>query len=186
MTGCERVLHALSDGEWHDHLSLYRLGVVLHSRISDLRKRGHHIETRRNGDHYLYRLLNEASGRPNSGHRYPPFADETDPEPSLPGPSLNSRMLTETPDGAPSPAPTVDSLVTDPVGIVAGVSVSSRPVGLLDERGESESSPPATRSSSWLAAPWATPGDPASGSSPLRRDEAAAAGQLDLFTGEAA
>jgi hypothetical protein len=57
VTGCERVLQLLSDGLEHTHLELYQLGVVAHSRISDLRKRGHVIETWRDGDLYLYRLV---------------------------------------------------------------------------------------------------------------------------------
>lgn len=58
MTGCDRVLHRLQQGP-ASHLELYALGVVAHSRISDLRKRGHHIEQTRDGDLYIYRLLSE-------------------------------------------------------------------------------------------------------------------------------
>lgn len=57
MTHCERVLALLSDGEPHSYLEGYRLGVMLHSRVSDLRKRGHVIECWRDGDDYLYRLI---------------------------------------------------------------------------------------------------------------------------------
>lgn len=56
MTHCDRLLAALSDHEWHDHHELYALRMVVHSRISDLRKQGHRIEQRRDGDLYLYRL----------------------------------------------------------------------------------------------------------------------------------
>jgi hypothetical protein len=51
----ERVLALLADGRWHSHHELYDLHVVAHSRVSDLRKRGHMIEMRRDGDLYLYR-----------------------------------------------------------------------------------------------------------------------------------
>jgi hypothetical protein len=39
---CQLVLEALADGEWHSTADLYRRcgGMILHSRISDLRKRG--------------------------------------------------------------------------------------------------------------------------------------------------
>ena len=56
MTGCDRVLERLRQGP-ASHLELYALGVVAHSRISDLRKRGHLIQKTRQGDLYVYRLL---------------------------------------------------------------------------------------------------------------------------------
>lgn len=59
MTHCERVLELLSDGQPHTHHELYALHVIAHSRISDLRKQGHLIEQWRDGDDYLYRLLDE-------------------------------------------------------------------------------------------------------------------------------
>lgn len=57
-THCTRLLDVLADGKPHDHLSLYRLNMIVHSRVSELRKRGYRIEMRRDGDLYLYRLLN--------------------------------------------------------------------------------------------------------------------------------
>lgn len=56
MTHAEKVLQLLSDGKPHSHLEGYRLGVMLHSRVADLRKKGHVIECWREGDHYLYQL----------------------------------------------------------------------------------------------------------------------------------
>lgn len=56
MTHNERVLGLLSDHQPHSHLELYSLGVIAHSRVSDLRKRGYAIEQWREGDLYLYRL----------------------------------------------------------------------------------------------------------------------------------
>ena len=61
MTHNERVLALLSDGEPHTHHELYGLHVVAHSRVSDLRKRGHQIEQWRDGDLYVYRLLDSAA-----------------------------------------------------------------------------------------------------------------------------
>ncbi len=55
-THCERVLQLLSDCKPHSHHSIYGLGVIGHSRISDLRKRGHRIEQWRDGDNYFYQL----------------------------------------------------------------------------------------------------------------------------------
>ena len=60
MTHCDRVLALLSDGEPHDHHSLYALNVIAHSRISELRKRGHTIEMWREDDLYFYRLTSSA------------------------------------------------------------------------------------------------------------------------------
>lgn len=61
MTHCDRVLALLSDGEPHHHHELYSLNVIAHSRISDLRKRGHTIEMWREDDLYFYRLIDSAT-----------------------------------------------------------------------------------------------------------------------------
>lgn len=45
MTDCARLYEVLGDGKPHSHHELYRLEMVVHSRISELRKRGHRIET---------------------------------------------------------------------------------------------------------------------------------------------
>lgn len=57
MTHNERVLQLLSDGKPHSHHELYALHVIGHSRISDLRKRGHEITCWREGDLSFYQLL---------------------------------------------------------------------------------------------------------------------------------
>lgn len=46
MTGVDRLLALLSDGEEHTSKELYALGVMVHSRVADLRKRGYRIECR--------------------------------------------------------------------------------------------------------------------------------------------
>ena len=56
MTHNDRVLALLSDGRPHSHHELYGLHVIAHSRVSDLRKRGHVIESWREGSDYLYQL----------------------------------------------------------------------------------------------------------------------------------
>ena len=56
MTHNEKVLALLSDGKPHTHHEIYGLFVIGHSRIADLRKRGHIIESWRDGDDYLYQL----------------------------------------------------------------------------------------------------------------------------------
>lgn len=56
MTHCDRVLNMLSDGKPHSYREGYGLGVILHSRVADLRKRGHKIRQWRDGDDYLYQL----------------------------------------------------------------------------------------------------------------------------------
>lgn len=60
MSGCDRVLRLLSDRQPHTHHELYDLNVIAHSRVSDLRKRGHVIEQWREGDDYLYQLVGSA------------------------------------------------------------------------------------------------------------------------------
>jgi hypothetical protein len=57
VTHVERVLHLLSDGKPHAHMEGYRLGVMLHSRVADLRRKGYDIACWREGDNYLYQLL---------------------------------------------------------------------------------------------------------------------------------
>lgn len=52
----QRVLELLSDGKPHTHHELYRLGVIAHSRVADLRRDGHHIDCWRDGDDSLYQL----------------------------------------------------------------------------------------------------------------------------------
>ena len=92
MTHKQLVLQLLKDGKPHSHHELYGLGCVAHSRISDLRRDGHTIEQWRDGDLYLYRLLNEAAptkgGRPSLPERSfvehatasnPPFSSLGDP-----------------------------------------------------------------------------------------------------------
>lgn len=56
MTHNERVLRLLSDGKPHSHHEGYALGVILHSRVSELRRRGYAIRSWREGDLYLYQL----------------------------------------------------------------------------------------------------------------------------------
>jgi len=56
MTHNERVLALLSDGKPHTHHEIYGLFVIGHSRIADLRKRGHVIAMWRDGDDYIYQL----------------------------------------------------------------------------------------------------------------------------------
>lgn len=77
MTDCDRLLQVLSDGQPHSHRELYRLGMIVHSRISDLRRKGHNISQWRDGDLYWYELgavpeadssLAAAGGPPGSDH----------------------------------------------------------------------------------------------------------------------
>jgi hypothetical protein len=67
MTHKQKVLRLLADGEPHSHMDGYRLGVMLHSRVADLRRDGHHIECWRDaGGLYMYRLVGTLGkeGRP--------------------------------------------------------------------------------------------------------------------------
>lgn len=62
-----RVLELLSDGRPHGHMEGYRLGVMLHSRVADLRKDGHTIECWHENGGYWYRLALEATDPPLLG-----------------------------------------------------------------------------------------------------------------------
>ena len=62
MTHAEKVLALLSDGQPHGHMEGYRLGVMLHSRVADLRKKGYQIDCWREGDEYLYQLRGSLEG----------------------------------------------------------------------------------------------------------------------------
>lgn len=55
-SGSQRVLELLSDGRVHSHHEIYGLRVVGHSRIAELRRRGHRISCERSGDTYWFRL----------------------------------------------------------------------------------------------------------------------------------
>ena len=56
----QRVLMLLSDGRPHRSSEGYRLGVMLHSRVADLRRDGHVIECHRDGPDYVYQLKQES------------------------------------------------------------------------------------------------------------------------------
>jgi hypothetical protein len=69
MSHCDQILEALRDGQWHTTADIYRATggfLILHSRISDLRKRGHNIEGRHvpgmtGADGYEYRLCSSVT-----------------------------------------------------------------------------------------------------------------------------
>lgn len=72
-THCEKVLEVLADGKAHSTADLYRRcgGMILHSRVSDLRKQGHNIVCERiphaqGAAAYQYTLLPNA--RPKTPH----------------------------------------------------------------------------------------------------------------------
>lgn len=75
MTHNEKVLALLSDGKPHTHHEIYGLYVIGHSRISDLRKRGHIIESWRDGDNYVYQLCSEGPCVPQVSSSEPSAAD---------------------------------------------------------------------------------------------------------------
>jgi hypothetical protein len=56
MTQAQRVMAILGDGCEHTHHEFYGF-CVLHSRISELRKKGFNIACWRDGDNYVYQLL---------------------------------------------------------------------------------------------------------------------------------
>jgi len=93
----KRVMRLLKDGKPHSHLEGYELGVMLHSRVADLRRDGYAIRCWREGDLYLYQL--EGSQGP------------TDPQAK--GAASSALLL---PDERPAPLIDVASPETGPVG----------------------------------------------------------------------
>jgi hypothetical protein len=61
VTHCDQLLQVLSDGRPHDHRQLYALGMVVHSRVADLRSKGHDIVCWREGDTSFYKLAGTGS-----------------------------------------------------------------------------------------------------------------------------
>lgn len=61
LTDTDRLLAVLADGRPHNHLELYGLNMIVHSRVADLRKRGHDVrswrESHPNGPRYWYELV---------------------------------------------------------------------------------------------------------------------------------
>jgi hypothetical protein len=56
----KRLLGRLEDGDWHTSAELYRMNMIVHSRMSDLRRKGHVIEKQITGtgsQHVRYRLV---------------------------------------------------------------------------------------------------------------------------------
>ncbi len=61
----EQVLRLLSDNQPHSHLEGYRLGVMLHSRVADLRKDGYMVKCWYENKAWMYQLfgsVREAQG----------------------------------------------------------------------------------------------------------------------------
>jgi len=73
---CDRLIALFSDGHWHSHHELYKIGVW-HSRKTDLEKRGYVFDRRTdyvNGETvYEYRLISRPLGEVEEG------ADENQP-----------------------------------------------------------------------------------------------------------
>lgn len=95
MTGCERILQRLRQGP-ATAAELYALGVMVHSRVADLRKRGHvivceHIAGKTGTAGFEYRLL---SGRGAEGSDGPP-AEQPVPPVSRAGCSTLSGDISE-------------------------------------------------------------------------------------------
>lgn len=113
MTGCERILALLSDGRQHSHHELYALNVIVHSRVAELRKRGHDIECSRDGDIYSYRLLTSLEEPPRLAG---PGGSSSEGPSTSPGGALSldssGEPLSER-SGPGSPDPPSEQLVLD-------------------------------------------------------------------------
>ena len=93
MTHCERVLALLADGQPHSHHEGYALNVILHSRVSELRKRGHRIDMWRDGDLYMYQLAGSPLSR--SDPLPPPRAHRDAGDTISPFPGAGSDRLSD-------------------------------------------------------------------------------------------
>ncbi len=91
MTHKQKVLRLLSDNQPHSHLEGYRLGVMLHSRVADLRKDGYTVKCWAEKGAWWYQLfgsVREPLGTGNAASDGAPgFADRLDidgpPEPTV-------------------------------------------------------------------------------------------------------
>lgn len=63
MTDCDRLLAVLQDGRPHSHSELYGLGMIVHSRVADLRAKGHNITCTKQRDYVDH-------GRPHFSYWY--------------------------------------------------------------------------------------------------------------------
>lgn len=88
MTHCDQLLQVLSDGRPHDHRQLYALGMIVHSRVADLRDKGHTILCWRDGDTSYYQLDKSGTGiQRDTGHDGEPSRDtSSDPSECVPVP----------------------------------------------------------------------------------------------------
>jgi hypothetical protein len=97
MTQAQRVMAILGDGKAHSHHEFYGF-CVLHSRISELRKKGFNIACWRDGDNYVYQLLPSLETVREPGEV---AATAADSDPLALGPSPPERFA---PDAAVGPA----------------------------------------------------------------------------------
>lgn len=95
----QRVLELLKDGRPHSHMDGYRLGVMLHSRVADLRRDGYRIACWREGDLYMYRL------EPGSSSDEPHVAMTGFEGETCGSSELDSGPTLTTPNARPSPGP---------------------------------------------------------------------------------
>ena len=107
MSHCDRILHALRDGHWHTTAQLYRdVGpCILHSRIADLRRKGHnvqgrHVPGRTGADGYQYRLAATAPPQVRRPVQHPPPLPAAEhptlfdtPTPTAPDDPLRSELI---------------------------------------------------------------------------------------------
>ena len=100
MTQGQRILAILSDGKRHSHHEFYGF-CVLHSRISDLRKRGYEITCFKTGGTYEYQLVGAVREGEAVG------ADGLAADSALPhGPSdISGPSVSQTPESAETGSP---------------------------------------------------------------------------------
>lgn len=89
MTGCERILARLQQGP-ATAAELYALGVMVHSRVADLRKRGHaitceHVPGKTGTARFEYRLLSDGGTMGTAGTGDAPAVAE---QPDMPPPGF--------------------------------------------------------------------------------------------------
>jgi hypothetical protein len=121
VTHCDQLLQVLSDGRPHDHRQLYALGMIVHSRIADLRKRGHDITHWREDGTSFYKLGSELTERGTLSH-----GPHAGPKPRS---VSSSDQLAGTGSGRGEPAPTGPRDTALP--LFDGVPVPANIVGQL-------------------------------------------------------
>ena len=166
MTHKQRVLQLLSDNEPHSHLEGYQLGVMLHSRVADLRRDGYTIKCWAEDGLYLYQLF---GGVRENGNATTDGLAVSDRSPGQPSTSSEPGVAQSPAEPRPVTVDAAEGRNTDErlTGLgsrslyVSGSDSDSVAAGTAaDGEQPSTAAPPAPQTPESAGAPWAGPASP--------------------------